>query len=172
MRAKYCCTVRRTGTVLYYESYIFCGRNNYDFCLFFTYHRSMDCSGTVNSGVLYVRNTSNTQQMFSYMLDMKKCILDRSCGYEQDQVHKSTVLFPNITSCSLDPNLFTHRCMGSTFPYIDTVLPKTPISRLVTFHTSCVNGLKQKAMLMKQFESQVRLYPNRPLHEAIRSNGG
>lgn len=104
--------------------------------------RGPGCSGSVNSGVMYVRNSTRAQAYFGYMGEVKDKILQGGHGLDQDFVANASET-AGLRFCALSGTLFTTHCLQvfGNIKYIDSHFP---LSKIITYHTACVQGLGPK----------------------------
>eukprot|EP01034_Spumella_vulgaris_P026391 gene26391-32965_t len=104
--------------------------------------RGPSCGGSVNSGQMYVRNSTRSQQYFYNMFEVKGIILQGGNGLDQDFVHNATT-GTNMTYCALSGTLFTTHCL-IVFGNIQFIDRNTPLNKMISYHTACVEGLQNK----------------------------
>lgn len=104
--------------------------------------RGNSCSGTVNSGQIYLRNSPQVQTYLQTMLALESKVLAGKDGLDQDFVAEAA-LKANMTTCPLTPHLYTAHCY-QIFGNIAYMLNKTPVKDIISYHTSCVEGLGTK----------------------------
>jgi hypothetical protein len=105
--------------------------------------RTLDCSGSVNTGQVYMKNSSKVHHYFETFAKLKSKIMAGTIGPEQDHVFTATQS-GNMSICSLTPQLFTAHCY-QVFGNIRFIAQgATPVKDIITYHVSCVEGLKTK----------------------------
>lgn len=110
--------------------------------------RGPGCSGSVNSGVMYVRNSTRAQAYFGYMGEMKEKILKGGQGLDQDFVANASTT-AGLRFCALSGTLFTTHCL-QVFGNIKFIDSRFPIGKIITYHTACVQGLPHKKQLLSK----------------------
>lgn len=110
--------------------------------------RGNDCSGSINSGQIYLRNSTKVQHYLQVMLSFKDIIMEGKNGLDQDFISNATDQ-ANLTKCSLAPTLYTAHCL-MIFGNINYINRNAPVKDLVTYHTSCAEGVgSKKGMLLR-----------------------
>ena len=133
----------------------------------------LDCSGTINTGIIYARNTSATRELFGIMDGYKDVIVEGKNGYHQAHFQTAKPQVKDLISCCLDPNLFLTQCSGkSAFDNTKYIGPNTPLRDVVAYHTACVSGEHKKADKMKAFLYQVKTSPAKKIVDGLNSAGG
>lgn len=104
--------------------------------------RGNSCGGTVNSGQIYLRNSTQVQHYLQAMLGYQDTIMEGKSGLDQDFVTPA-INQANLTHCSLAAHLYTAHCY-TVFGNIQYINNASPVNDVVTYHTSCVEGLTAK----------------------------
>ncbi len=109
------------------------------------------CTGSANTGQVYVRNTTETQAYLNNMRTWKPLILKGGMGLDQDFVGNATK-FANAKTCTLSTSLYAAHCFGSRN---GRALAKD----LVSYHTSCVEGIHSKKSRLNAVAHAVKTRP-------------
>lgn len=115
--------------------------------------RGSGCKGNSNSGQIWVRNRTRTQDYFHCMMSKKDLV---RIGNELDQhyVHQCAVS-TNTFRCVLDPNTFTHKAHRSV-----NHNPRSLLRNIVTYHAAGgQRGSKHKIVRMERI---IEAYQNEP----------
>ena len=103
------------------------------------------CSGAVNGGQLYVRQSDAISRYFASLKAHKSEILDGQHGLDQSFV-ASAADAAGISRCALDPSYFIGHCGTSH-------LLQSDAKKVVTYHVNCAVGATQKWNLLYHFYS-------------------
>lgn len=117
--------------------------------------RGPSCYGSVNTGQVYIRNSTRAQNYLQGMRSKKEVIIKGSEGLDQDFVGKEAEV-ANMTVCALSTALYAGGCPTSR-------TADAPVGSLVTFHTSCVEGLERKRNTLNHIFNAVRNSPHSKL---------
>lgn len=128
--------------------------------------RGNSCSGTVNSGQLYLRKSPQVQVYLDIMLALEDKIMEGKNGLDQDFVSEAAGK-ANLTYCPLTPHLYTAHCY-QVFGNIAYMLNKTPAKDLITYHTSCVEGLASKKLYLTRVLNAVEHNSNNGIGSVVR----
>lgn len=104
--------------------------------------RGPGCTGTVNSGQMYLRNSTRTMDYTQDMKDLRDKILSGCCGLDQDFVGEMALKY-KLRRCTLPATEFTAHCL-SVFGNIQHIDGRFPAKDIVSYHTSCVEGYANK----------------------------
>eukprot|EP01031_Cornospumella_fuschlensis_P026038 gene26038-31440_t len=104
--------------------------------------RGPSCAGSVNSGQMYLRNSTRVQKYLQLMAGFQDVILEGKNGLDQDFVSNASVT-AELKMCSLTPDFYTAHCY-LIFGNIHYINAQRPVDELISYHTSCVEGLATK----------------------------
>lgn len=128
----------------------------------------LDCAGTINTGIIYARNTSATRELFGRMEEMKGDVIEGKDGYHQAHFQAVRPKVKDLRACSLDPNRFLNQCSAkSSFNNVRYIGPTTPLRQVIAYHTACVAGEQRKVSRMKSFLNQVQTSPTKTISDAL-----
>lgn len=128
--------------------------------------RGPSCAGSVNSGQIYLRNSSAVRLYLHYMHEMKPVIIEGKHGLDQDFVQNASQT-AGLRSCSLHPTLYTAHCY-QIFGNIRYMDHGQPVKKLVTYHTSCKDGLNSKLALLSRVTHAVKEKSSQPIIHVLR----
>lgn len=128
--------------------------------------RGPSCAGSVNSGQLYLRNSTAVQQYLANMRSMKDIILGGKNGLDQDFVANASES-AGLKTCTLHPTLYTAHCyqIFGNIRYMDHGLP---VKNIITYHTSCQDGLHGKLGLLNRVAGAVKSQSSSPILNVLR----
>lgn len=124
--------------------------------------RTLDCTGSVNTGQVYMRNSTRAQIYFQRFRELKGVIMEGKNGPEQDHVFDASQL-GKMRICSLTPHLFTAHCYidFGNIRYINS--GRTPIKDIISYHVSCVEGLAVKKRRLMDVYNAVKAKNSDPM---------
>ena len=107
--------------------------------------RERGCGGSVNTGQMYIRNSSAIQSYFHKLFEKKYDIIVTRKRLEQEFVGD---LVSMLKYCTLPSKYFFGHCIYSR-DY------GAVLSEIIAYHTSCVSGLARKKTLLLSFIDHV-----------------
>lgn len=128
----------------------------------------LDCSGAVNSGQLYLRNSAKVHTYLANMQAHKAIILNGSRGLDQDFVW-GAAMAAGLKVCSLPPTLYTAHCHpGEIFGHMRHIDHGLAIQHVVTYHTNCCSGTECKLWWMNKMVTAVKQHDASALVDVLR----
>lgn len=111
--------------------------------------------GHVNSGVMYLRNTTKVNEFYiPFMRKNRDIIIAAKDGYEQDFV-SDTITKYQLYHCVFHASLYTSKCI---FAFDGEVKYDAFLGRIVTYHTSCVGKHAEKLHYLKKILRAMQLH--------------
>jgi len=96
----------------------------------------LGCSGIINSGQMWVRNSTKMQIYFGLMWTKRPQILLGQGTTDQDFI-KGAASQAGLTLCSMPPHLYTGKCFGSR-------KGAAKLINIITHHATCLEGTQEK----------------------------
>lgn len=124
----------------------------------FRYQREVgteeSCGGSINTGVLYLKNSTATQLLLKSVMSYKDKIVRLRRGNDQKFVNKIITTTPDliIKACALPATRFTSYCLShrnnNDIRYLDGY--RYTAGDMVTFHAACCEGTHAKMMILNR----------------------
>eukprot|EP01031_Cornospumella_fuschlensis_P028304 gene28304-34176_t len=106
------------------------------------------CTGLVNTGVLFMRNTTKVRGLVAHMLTFRHDIVSLRKGHDQRYFNK-IITSHQLSRCSLPPLLFASHCLYKTSKILDLDHTSYTASDVVTFHATCCRLIPKEQVLRK-----------------------
>jgi hypothetical protein len=113
----------------------------------------LGCGGTVNTGQVYILNSTEIQKYFKILLQRKNIILKNHGMLDQDHVNEiiSDESLVRLKRCTLSVRNFHGYCTASK----DAT---SPLKEIITFHTTCLSGNAKHNVLQKMYNNMKANY--------------
>lgn len=106
------------------------------------------CAGFVNTGILFMRNTTKVQRLVAHMLTFRHQIVTLQQGHDQKYFNR-IIGSHNLPRCTLPPVNFASRCLftNSDINYLDHTRYRA--ADVTTFHATCCRYVTKEQVLRK-----------------------
>jgi hypothetical protein len=114
--------------------------------------REESCEGSINTGVLYLKNSTAAHFLLKSIMGYKNTIVRLRRGTEQKFVNRIIRTIPdlNIKACALPATRFTSRCLiyNEDIQYLDGY--RYTAGDIITFHANCYKETHAKMIVLNR----------------------